>query len=276
MQRTSDLRGGRDGVRGGLRRRVDGRAGVVARRGRPGRAAGERARYFANKYDHAFTSTGRPPGTTVVDWVSRILKDERDITIASTPLEATEFQVEDIRWAYVFYESGLSINVLYPLNDPKKRAVGFKLSQGMDVPAELADRFKFARQRSKLAGGDPEASYFVIKGRVLGDPGSEAGPTRPSRRRSRLAQEVGVPVVAGVLLDEVAQHPAQGHVRAVLLANGQRREALRSLKRLGDDAVGHGDQARRARRTTDSGTPPAPRCTTSPGLRGPCRRAMRA
>ena len=49
------------------------------------------------------------------------------------------------------------------IDDPKKRAVGFKLSQGMDVPAELADRFKFARQRSKLAG-EIRGSFFVIKG----------------------------------------------------------------------------------------------------------------
>jgi hypothetical protein len=62
----------------------------------------------------------------------------------------------------VFYESGLSINVLYPLDDPKKRAVGFKLSDGMDVPDELSS-FKFARQRSKLAG-TIRGSYFVIKG----------------------------------------------------------------------------------------------------------------
>ena len=33
----------------------------------------------------------------------------------------------------------------------------------MDVPDELADRFKFARQKSKLAG-TIRGSYFVIKG----------------------------------------------------------------------------------------------------------------
>jgi hypothetical protein len=32
----------------------------------------------------------------------------------------------------------------------------------MDVPAELEGRFKFARQRSKLAG-TIRGSYFVIK-----------------------------------------------------------------------------------------------------------------
>ena len=90
-----------------------------------------------------------------------ILEEERDIVIASRPLEATAFQVENIRMAYVFYESGLSINVMYTVDDDRKRAVGFKLSDGMEIPAELA-AFKFARQKSKLAG-TIRGSYFVIK-----------------------------------------------------------------------------------------------------------------
>src|SRR6185369_8177204 len=88
------------------------------------------ARYFKNKYDHVFTVEPAAKAKKAVDWVHRILQAERDITIASPPLEATTFQVENIRWTYVFYESGLSINVLYPLDEPKKRAVGFKLSEG--------------------------------------------------------------------------------------------------------------------------------------------------
>ena len=88
-----------------------------------------------------------------------ILKDERDLVIASTPLEATAFEADGIRFAYVFYESGLAINVMY---GPEKRAVGFKLSDGMDIPEELASSFKFARQKSKLAG-TIRGSYFVIK-----------------------------------------------------------------------------------------------------------------
>ena len=81
---------------------------------------------------------------------------------SSRPLEATAFQVEDIRIAYVFYESGLSINVMYTIDGPSKRAVGFKLSDGMEVPEELASRFKFARQKSKLAG-TIRGSYFAFK-----------------------------------------------------------------------------------------------------------------
>jgi hypothetical protein len=122
------------------------------------------ARYFKNKYNHDFTvePASQAKAKAAIDWVHKILKEERDIVIRSRPLEATSFQVENIKIAYVFYESGLSINVMYTLDDAKKRAVGFKLSDGMDVPAELASRFKFAKQKSKLAG-IIRGSFFVIK-----------------------------------------------------------------------------------------------------------------
>lgn len=121
------------------------------------------ARYFKNKYDHVFTVEPASEARTAIEWVHRILKEDRDLVIQSRPLEATAFQVENIRIAYVFYESGLSINVMYTIDDKKKRAVGFKLSDGMDIPAELATRFKFAKQKSKLAG-TIRGSFFVIKG----------------------------------------------------------------------------------------------------------------
>jgi hypothetical protein len=121
------------------------------------------ARYFKNKYDHDFTVEPASEATEAVELVHRILKEERDIVVSSPPLEATMFQVESLRMAYVFYESGLSINVMYDVDNPKKRAVGFKLSEGMDVPEELASRFKFATQKSKLAG-TIRGSFFVIKG----------------------------------------------------------------------------------------------------------------
>jgi len=109
-----------------------------------------------------FTVEPASKAKKTVDWVHRILKEERDLVISSRPLEATTFEVENIKMAYVFYESGLSINVMYTIEDAKKRAVGFKLSDGMEVPDELASKFKFARQKSKLAG-TIRGSYFVIK-----------------------------------------------------------------------------------------------------------------
>ncbi len=120
------------------------------------------ARYFRNKYNHVFTVEPAAKAKDAVELVNRVLK-ERNIEIQSPALEATSFQVENIRWTYVFYQSGLSINVLYTLDGPApKRAVGFKLAEGMDVPEELS-AFKFARQKSKLAG-TIRGSYFVIKG----------------------------------------------------------------------------------------------------------------
>jgi hypothetical protein len=121
------------------------------------------ARYFKNKYDHVFTVEAASESTDTIEWVHGILKNERGIVIGSRPLEATAFVAGGIRFAYVFYESGLSINVMYTLEDGKKRAVGFKLSEGMPVPEELAAKFKFATQKSKLAG-TIRGSFFVIKG----------------------------------------------------------------------------------------------------------------
>jgi hypothetical protein len=121
------------------------------------------ARYYKNKYDHDFTVTAAEEDPETLNYIHNILATERDLVIASKPLEVSAFEVDGLRMAYVFYESGLSINVMYGIEEGAKRAVGFKLSDGMEVPEELASSFKFARQKSKLAG-TIRGSYFVIKG----------------------------------------------------------------------------------------------------------------
>ena len=122
------------------------------------------ARYFMNKYKHEFTVVPASESQETLNYVNQILKKERDIEFAAKPLETSLFQVENIKWAFVFYEDGLEVNVLYTIDGPKpKRAVGFKLSEGMEVPKELEGKFKFARQKSKLAG-TIRGSFFVIKG----------------------------------------------------------------------------------------------------------------
>ncbi|NWK69069.1 phage tail protein [Bacillus paramycoides] len=121
------------------------------------------ARYFMNKYKYEFTVVPASESKENLDYVNRILKEERNIEFAAKPIETSCFQVENIKFTYVFYEDGLAVNVMYTLDNPKKRAVGFKLSDGMEVPTELAEKFKFARQKSKLAG-TIRGSFFVIKG----------------------------------------------------------------------------------------------------------------
>ncbi|MGV0168461.1 phage tail protein [Furfurilactobacillus sp. WILCCON 0119] len=120
------------------------------------------ARYFWNKYKLTFETEPASERADLVQRVATILS-ERDIVLPYKPLEVADFVVEGTRWTYVFYENGLSVNVLYSLDADGKRAVGFKLSDGMDVPEELATKFKFAHQKSKLAGVI-RGSYFVVKG----------------------------------------------------------------------------------------------------------------
>ncbi len=75
------------------------------------------ARYFKNKYGHVFTVSPASEEPETLDYVNRVLADERKLVIAARPLEVTSFEVDGIRMAYVFYESGLSINVMYTIAD---------------------------------------------------------------------------------------------------------------------------------------------------------------
>ena len=120
------------------------------------------ARYFSTKFGHTFTTRPAAQAKDAVERVATVLR-ERDVVIGAEPLEATDFVVDGVRWTYVFYASGLAVNLLYTLADGGKRAVGFKLSDGMPVPDELAAKFKFATQRSKLAG-TIRGTFFVVKG----------------------------------------------------------------------------------------------------------------
>jgi hypothetical protein len=122
------------------------------------------ARYFKNKYDATFVTepVSSVRGKELAEYVAHVLEQERGIVISSPALEAAELEVDGIRWTHVFYQSGLAVNVLYTLAEDGKRAVGFKLAEGMDAPEELSS-FKWARQRSKLAG-EIRGTFFVVKG----------------------------------------------------------------------------------------------------------------
>ncbi|MEI5992821.1 phage tail protein [Candidatus Enterococcus mansonii] len=120
------------------------------------------ARYYWNKYKHEFITIPASEDPETVAWVEKILA-ERDMKFPYKPLEVASFEVEGIKMAYLFYENGLAVNVMYTIEEGGKRAVGFKLSDGMEIPAEFEGKFKFARQKSKLAG-TIRGSFFVIKG----------------------------------------------------------------------------------------------------------------
>ncbi|WP_125607825.1 phage tail protein [Lapidilactobacillus bayanensis] len=121
------------------------------------------ARYFWNKYKIPFITESASERPDLVTRVSTILQ-ERNLVLPYKPLEVADLTIDGVRWTYVFYENGLAINILYSLADDGKRAVGFKLTDGMAVPSEFEGKFKFAHQKSKLAG-IIRGSFFVIKGK---------------------------------------------------------------------------------------------------------------
>lgn len=88
------------------------------------------------------------------------------IKLPYTPLNAAQLEVDGILWSFVFYDNDLAVNVLYTLEEGGKRAVGFKLSDGIEIPKEFEGKFKFARQRSKLAV-EIRGTFFVVKGEYL-------------------------------------------------------------------------------------------------------------
>ena len=124
------------------------------------------ARYFWNKYKFEYLTFPAGEKEKEVAWLKKLLKEERDLEFTSPILEVAVYEDEDIYWPEFYFEDGLVINVLYEKTAEEgkkpKRAVGFKLSAGMDIPQELEGKFKFARQRSKLAG-EIRGSFFVLK-----------------------------------------------------------------------------------------------------------------
>ncbi len=120
------------------------------------------ARYLMNKYNHPLVFSPIYESPEILQYVNHILLQERKILLSAQPLEVAQFTVSNIKMTYIVYQDGLILNVMYSLDDPKKRAVGFKLTEGMEIPTELAEKFKFARQKSKLAG-TIRGSFFIIR-----------------------------------------------------------------------------------------------------------------
>lgn len=120
------------------------------------------ARYFWNKYKQEFVTMPADENPEILNRIKTILK-ERDLEFPYKALEVSDFVVNNVRWSYVFYDNGLAVNILYSLDKNGKHAVGFKLSDGIEIPQEFVGKFRFVRQKSKLAG-TIRGSYFIIKG----------------------------------------------------------------------------------------------------------------
>ena len=135
------------------------------------------ARYFKNKYDHVFTVEPAAKAKKDIESVTSPPEGEREIVIASPPLEATAFQVDNIRWTYVFYESGLSIIVLYTLDGPvpSGRSVQALRRDGRPLRVE----FVLVCAREVEAGRDHPRLVLRDQGPVLSPAGTGSADSRP-------------------------------------------------------------------------------------------------
>jgi len=148
-------------------------------------------RYFKNKYDHDFTMEPASDAEARIEWVHRIRTEERDIVIFSRPLEATAFEVANIRIAYVLYESGMPVNVMYTADDPdKRRSASSSRRNGRPRRARVALQVRTAEVE---AGRDHPRLVLRDQERVLTRGASAIGrgfastATVPSRARTAVA-----------------------------------------------------------------------------------------
>ena len=124
------------------------------------------ARYFKNKYDHVFTVEPAAKAKKAIDWVHRILKEERDIVIASPPAGGDDLRGRGHPVGLrVLRERPLDQRAV-PLDDPKKRAVGFKLSDGHGDPRGARLELQ-VRAAEVEAGRDDPRLVLRDQGRVL-------------------------------------------------------------------------------------------------------------
>ena len=121
------------------------------------------ARYFKNKYDHTFTvepaskAKARP-----IAWVHNIL-EERDLVIASHAARGDRLRGRG-------HQDGLRLLRERPVDQrdvhPRRLGQAGRRLQALrrhGGAGRARRQFKFARQKSKLAG-TIRGSYFVIKG----------------------------------------------------------------------------------------------------------------
>ena len=60
------------------------------------------SRYYKNKYNRDFTVSPANESKETLDYINKILLNERNIRISSRPLETSNFTVDEIRNASIF------------------------------------------------------------------------------------------------------------------------------------------------------------------------------
>lgn len=125
-----------------------------------------KAKYFSRKYHSQYVSFSPDEKKREISHFNQILLEERQLIFDSPIIAVALYENADVFWPEFYYQNGMVLNLLYEKHgqDGKnpKRAVGIVLVEGAEIPDALVGKFKFAHQRSKLAG-DVRGTYFVVK-----------------------------------------------------------------------------------------------------------------
>ena len=121
------------------------------------------ARYFMNKYKHAFTVVPASESQDTLDYVNRILKEERDIEFAAKPWRRRASRWRASGWPTCSTRTAFRSTSCTRSTIPRSAPSASSSPRAWRCRAELEGKFKFARQKSKLAG-TIRGSFFVIKG----------------------------------------------------------------------------------------------------------------
>ena len=125
-----------------------------------------KAKYFSRKYHSQYVSFSPDEKKREISHFNQILLEERQLIFDSPIIAVVLYEDADVFWPEFYYQNGMVLNLLYEKHgqDGKipKRAVGIVLVEGAAIPDALVGKFKFAHQRSKLAG-DVRGTYFVVK-----------------------------------------------------------------------------------------------------------------
>ena len=140
------------------------------------------ARYFKNKYDHVFTvepaEQGQGDHRLGAPHPQGGARHRHRVAARS---RRRAFQVENIRMAYVFYESGLSINVMYTIDDAEEAGRRVQALRRDGGPRRARARVQVREAEVEAGRHDPRL-VLRDQGRVLSPADTRTSTSAASRR----------------------------------------------------------------------------------------------
>lgn len=109
------------------------------------------ARYFWNKYKQEYVVYTLDEKPEILPFIEKVLA-ERDMVFPYTPLNVAQLEVDGILWSFVFMTMAWQLMSSIRLKKVANERSVSNCQTALKYQKEFEGKFKFARQRSKLAG----------------------------------------------------------------------------------------------------------------------------